>query len=162
MGFFFSLVFMRFFFVCDRGCHVEDWQVRWSKLNGVSLTETSVQLPRVIYWLPCFFFCFLFFFFPCLGFCVFFFFFFFLGSMHLTQVFGVDVCFGPKWPISMNFENIWAWNTVCVIINYLPLFGVLELLIIYHFLGYSSLVSSSTPFFYPPWHLKSALGIFKN
>ena len=32
-----------------------------------------------------------------------------------------------KWPISMNFENIWAWNTVCVIISYLPLFGVLEL-----------------------------------
>ena len=32
-----------------------------------------------------------------------------------------------KWPISINFENIWAWNTVCVIISYLPLFGVLEL-----------------------------------
>ena len=34
---------------------------------------------------------------------------------------------GPKWPISMNVGNIWAWNTVCVIISYLPLFGVLEL-----------------------------------
>ena len=32
-----------------------------------------------------------------------------------------------KWPISMNFGNIWAWNTIWEIISYLPLFVVLKL-----------------------------------
>ena len=34
---------------------------------------------------------------------------------------------GAKWPISINFWNIWARNTVWEIISYLPLFVVLEL-----------------------------------
>ena len=34
---------------------------------------------------------------------------------------------GAKWPISINFGNIWARNTVWEIISYVPLFVVLEL-----------------------------------
>ena len=33
----------------------------------------------------------------------------------------------PKWPISINFRNIWPKNTVCEIIRQIPLFLVLEL-----------------------------------
>ena len=33
----------------------------------------------------------------------------------------------PKWPISINFWNIWAQNTVWEIYRKIPLFGVLEL-----------------------------------
>ena len=34
---------------------------------------------------------------------------------------------GAKWPITINFRNIWAQNTVWEIIRYIPLFLVLEL-----------------------------------
>ena len=34
---------------------------------------------------------------------------------------------GAKWPISINFRNIWPKNTVCEISREIPLFLVLEL-----------------------------------